>query len=380
MHASNMKDHLFVSVVTALKAYSDLNEIYEHRHSLEKIITSALSIYEERRFNEFANNILKQIRSILCLGNTSLEESTSGFIAMKIDDIYEIRSGYGQFVKFEKLYMEDMVDPSVMKVVKMALEQEEEVYLNEQYAKYLKDKKGQEHIIYVTSHKTISDWDKNLLGLFSMKLKNDFTDIYSEIENETKLEEVLFALGEVVEARAKVIGNHVQRVAAYSRFICDKLDFSDEDADLLSMASSIHDIGKVLIDETILNKPVKLTDEEFELVKGHPMIGHKILREIEQPIFEVASEIALTHHEKYDGSGYPSGLMGNDIPLSGRIVAFADVIDALTSDSVYKKAWPMEDVIELVKKESGKHFDPRIVNIWLEHLEAFNTLKEKLNV
>ncbi|WP_233144142.1 HD domain-containing phosphohydrolase [Lottiidibacillus patelloidae] len=190
-----------------------------------------------------------------------------------------------------------------------------------------------------------------------------------EIENTNR--EVIMTLGEITETRSKETGNHVRRVAEYSYLLGIKYGLSTDEAELLKVASPLHDIGKVAIPDEILNKPGKLTDEEFEIMKKHSLIGYQMLKYSDRKLIKVSATIAYTHHEKFNGEGYPRGLKGEEIPLFGRITAIADVFDALSNDRVYKKAWEIEDIITYFEQEKGKHFDPKLATIFLENIEEF---------
>lgn len=195
-------------------------------------------------------------------------------------------------------------------------------------------------------------------------------------ELEITQREILFTLGEITETRSRETGNHVRRVAQYSELLALKYGLPKEEAELIKIASPLHDVGKVAIPDSILNKPGKLTKEEFELVKTHSMIGYEMLKHSSQKVLNTAATIALTHHEKFDGSGYPNGLKGEEIPLYGRITAISDVFDALGSDRVYKKAWEMDKIVEYFKSERGKHFDPILVDCFLGNIEEFINIKK----
>jgi len=173
--------------------------------------------------------------------------------------------------------------------------------------------------------------------------------------------EVIFTMGSIGETRSKETGLHVKRVAEYSRLFALLLGMDNYEANLVAMASPMHDIGKVGIPDSILNKKGRLTVDEFEIMKTHVTIGYDMLKHSERPIMRTAAIIALEHHEKWDGSGYPEGRGGKDIDLYGRITALADVFDALGSDRCYKKAWEDDKIFELLKDQSGKHFDHRDV-------------------
>ncbi|NPA28886.1 MAG: HD domain-containing protein [Epsilonproteobacteria bacterium] len=197
-------------------------------------------------------------------------------------------------------------------------------------------------------------------------------------EIEATQREVVFTMGAIAEKRSKETGYHVKRVAEYSMILARLYGLSLEESLRLKDASPMHDIGKLGIPDAILNKPGKLTDEEFEIIKTHTKIGYEMLKHSERPILKTAAIVAHEHHERWDGKGYPRGLRGEEIHIYGRITAVADVFDALGSDRVYKKAWPLEKIINLFKEERGRQFDPELVDLFLDNLEHF--LAAKTNI
>ena len=206
----------------------------------------------------------------------------------------------------------------------------------------------------------------------------DITDIVKadqEIINTQK--EIVYTMGEIGERRSKETGNHVRRVAEYSELLALKYGLDIEQAELLKMASPMHDIGKVAIPDAILNKPGRLNKDEFEIMKTHAQLGHDMLNHSQRPILKTAAIVAGEHHEKFNGQGYPKGLKGENIHIFGRITAVADVFDALGSDRVYKTAWHDKDIFELLKNERGKHFDPKLIDLFFTHLDKFLTIRNK---
>jgi putative two-component system response regulator len=161
---------------------------------------------------------------------------------------------------------------------------------------------------------------------------------------------------------------HIERVGATAAAIAERLGFAAEQAGLLLEAAALHDVGKLAIPDTILLKPNRLTEQEFELVKTHAALGASLLSESSSPVLQMASVIAASHHERWDGTGYPAGLAGEAIPLVGRVVAVADVFDALTHDRPYKSLWPLEQAISEVRHAAESQFDPRVVGAFLEML------------
>lgn len=173
-------------------------------------------------------------------------------------------------------------------------------------------------------------------------------------------------LGRAADYRDNETGLHVVRVGNFSKLLGIASGFQQSRAELLMYASMMHDIGKIGVPDHILLKPGKLSPDEFEIIKGHPEIGAKIIGDHDAEVLKMAKQIALTHHEKWSGQGYPYGLSGVDIPIVGRIVAIADVFDALTTVRPYKSAWPVERALELIAKEAGQHFDPELVPLFLD--------------
>ena len=193
---------------------------------------------------------------------------------------------------------------------------------------------------------------------------------------ETRLE-IIRRLGRAAEYKDNETGLHVIRMSHYSRLIAEALDVSEDWVELILNASPMHDIGKIGIPDHILLKPGKLNAEEWLEMRRHPLYGAEIIGEHSSELMQVSREIALSHHERWDGSGYPYGIEGDAIPLTGRIVAIADVFDALTTVRPYKQAWPVEDAVKLIESEAGKHFDPRLVRLFKQVLPQILKIKEQ---
>ncbi|SIP95517.1 HD-GYP domain-containing protein [Marinobacterium stanieri] len=181
--------------------------------------------------------------------------------------------------------------------------------------------------------------------------------------------EIILTMGAIGEARSRETANHVVRVAELSQLLGRKLGLNEESCNELHDASPMHDIGKVGVPDSILNKPGKLTDEEFAIMQTHSQKGHDVFSHSRRPLLQAASIIALHHHERWDGEGYPQGLKGEDIHIYGRIVAVADVFDALISRRCYKEPWPEDEVYQYFKDSSGGQFDPALVALVLEHFD-----------
>ena len=181
----------------------------------------------------------------------------------------------------------------------------------------------------------------------------------------------------MVESRSKETANHVVRVAEISKLLALEYGLSEATSELIKHACPMHDIGKIAIEDAILAKPAALTPEEFGVMKTHVQIGYDILKGSKRALLQTAAIIAYEHHEKFDGSGYPRGLKGEDIHIYGRIVAVADVFDALISKRYYKEPWPLERVVEYFKENINRHFDGVLVNLLLKNIEAVMRIQKQ---
>jgi response regulator RpfG family c-di-GMP phosphodiesterase len=222
--------------------------------------------------------------------------------------------------------------------------------------------------------------------LFRGSLELDAVMVYgsdiSEVINLNKellntQKEIVYAMGEIAETRSKETGDHVRRVAEYSELLALLSGINKTEAELIKFASPMHDIGKVGIPDSILNKPGKLTTDEFTIMKTHAELGFNLLNHSDRPVLKTAAIISYQHHEKWDGNGYPQQLAGENIHIYGRITAVADVFDALGSARVYKEAWPLEKILSLFAEQRGIHFDPKLVDLLLNNLPQFLAIRDK---
>jgi len=216
---------------------------------------------------------------------------------------------------------------------------------------------------------------EKVLRDYNQKLQEEIQKAIQKIQKGEY--ETLNVLSNVAEYRDEDTHNHTKRVALYSKLLAKEIGLDEEMQDLIYHASPLHDVGKVGIPDAILLKPGRLTPEEFEVMKTHAKIGYEMLDGFDNKYLRAGAKIALSHHEKFDGSGYPYGLKGDEIDIMGQIVAIADVFDALTSKRPYKEAWPIEKAFNLLKEESGKHFSPLLVELFLLNKEKVLEIKAK---
>ncbi len=280
----------------------------------------------------------------------------SGFIALKKSGEYEIISAVGEYTNHLGLSIELTEANEFIKEKYNEVGINECCFLNHKLlAKYDASDRF-ELIFYIEGNRNFNEFDRYLLQTFSSNLSIGFDNIFLNDEIIDTQREVIFTLGEIVETRSKETANHVRRVAEYSYILSVAAGLSEEESNLLRLASPMHDIGKIGIPDHILNKPGKLTTEEFEIIKSHTQIGFEILKQSGRNIMKTAATIAMQHHERWDGTGYPNGISGEDIQLLGRITSVADVFDALGHKRVYKDAWSEVEILDYMKEQSGKMF------------------------
>ena len=210
---------------------------------------------------------------------------------------------------------------------------------------------------------TISDRIEKLVNTLASKNR----ELYEDQEN------LILAVSQIIENKSENTGQHVKRVSEYTEVLCKCLGFNDEDSWKISLAAMMHDVGKLMIPESILEKPGKLTAEEFEIVKKHTQYGKHMLETSPGELFKLSTDIAYNHHEKWDGTGY-RGVKGEDTPVCARCVALADVFDALVSRRAYKEPWPPEKAYEEIVSQRGKQFDPTVVDAFVQNFDKFKDI------
>ena len=190
--------------------------------------------------------------------------------------------------------------------------------------------------------------------------------------------DTIYRLSVAAEFRDLDTGLHIKRMSVYSQILAEEMGKSDEFCEKILYASPLHDVGKIGIPDRILLKPAKLDADEWIVMKQHTIMGYEILKDSEHELMNISSTIALSHHERFDGNGYPHGMSGNDIPIEGRIVALADVFDALSSKRPYKKPWAIEKILIVIREERGKQFDEKVIDAFNKGLKRILETRDKL--
>ena len=356
---------LYTTVRSALKAYRDLQTINTNRLGLERVLQSAPSIYQlgHSSLASFFNGILTQIIGLCQLSHISHIGSLEGVITTINHNEINVRACTKHFTdnpRFDAIHQQCVKtilynDPAISfrnKAEVLALT------IADQPVGY----------IYIEPLEALSVNDRNLIHIFarqcSQALENH--ELHSSIV--ASFENAIDMLAEIAEYKDKATGGHVNRLDHYTRAIALELGIDEETAMLYGKASRLHDVGKVGIPDYILLKSGKLTEEEFEIIKTHTTLGANILGH--DSAFELAQKIAHHHHERWDGSGYPDGLLSGELPIATRIVSVADVFDSLISWRPYKQPWPIPKARETIAEGAGTQFDPEVVTAFLQVLDT----------
>lgn len=347
----------------SLRSYRDICTLEHNRKGLEKVIAASKGIFEKQALKQFAEGTLDQLSALLALEETSLFQLKQNAYEIRNTDVEPI------------LNEEDQTHYRNSAVIQQALVNKQNVFRDNELVIYCKNPRHS-LIFHIEGTRPLSQMDTYLLNLFTENIIIALENIRLNELLADNQREIIYRIGEIVETRSKESGLHVKRVALYCELFARLLGFPEEKAELLKRASPLHDIGKIGIPDAILHKPGKLDADEWEIMKTHAQIGYDMLSGSDIELFQVASQIALNHHEKWDGSGYPQGLTGHTIPLEGRITALVDVFDALGSDRCYKRAWPLDKILALIQEEKGRHFDPALVELMLANLDDFLAIRD----
>ena len=357
---------------SCLRSYRDIVSLECSKSGLRKVIQASKGIFDKHAFDTFISGALSQLIDLLHLDDAFV--MSHELSVYKIDDLsslhYETydQNGIRRNIEVTSLPKEhrDLVNEAIKSQKHIFSEKHLVLYCHTQFFITL---------FIVSPNGELSSLDKELINLFSENISLGLKNVHLEENITNNQKEIIYRLGEIVETRSKESGYHVKRVALYCELLGNLFGLPDDEVKTLKLASPLHDVGKIAIPDSILHKPGKLNEQEWEIMKSHAPIGAELLQDSKLFLLQSASIIAEHHHEKWDGSGYPKGIAKENIHIFGRIAALADVFDALASKRCYKTAWPMDKVIDLIQSERGKHFDPKLVDLLLDNLPQFEAIK-----
>lgn len=374
---------LFTVVMSSLRSYRDILALEQSRLGLEKIINASADLFSSHSMEQFIDGVLQQLTSILGCDENALIVSSSlvaGNVSGDVSDPHRlvVFAGQGEFESKEGKPVQDVLAPELLDAFEAALQSRGIVYRDNYLVAYCTSKFTHGSLLYISGLPgVITESQKKLVELFSQNVQIAYENVQLQHEIEDTQREIVYRLSEAVEHRSIETGNHVKRVAFICYELAKAIGLPEEEAETLMFAAPLHDVGKVGIPDGILNKPSKLQQTEWEVMKTHASIGYEILKDSKRSIIQAGAVIAQDHHEKWDGSGYPAGKMGENIHIYGRIAALADVYDALRHRRCYKSAWSLQQVMDYIQSESGKQFDPKLVEIFTSRVDKLEAILQK---
>ncbi len=368
---------LYTTTLTALRAYEHIMILERSKVGMEQVVTATKNVMDKLGFAAFTKAALEQIITLINVTDTMLLDlSDHLYESTKLTTHIRTLGGTGRFSN-EQSHFNSPSDLPFSDLLHRSIAQGESILEGDEILIYCRS----EHyavVFYLEAEGALADLDKHLLEVFTENLVVGLKNIDLNDQMKSSQREVIYRLTEVVESRSNETGFHVKRVARYCELLAKLYGLSEEQCETILFASPLHDIGKVGIPDRVLNKPGKLDEEEWSVMQTHAQCGENMLAGSDLTLLDAGATIAGTHHERWDGTGYPNGLTGTQIPIYGRICALADIFDALCSKRCYKEPWDLDKVFEYIESESGKFFDPTLVKLFLDNRERFLAIKEEL--
>jgi response regulator RpfG family c-di-GMP phosphodiesterase len=360
---------LYSSLLTSLRSYRDLVALQANRNGLERVIRASGNIFRMGQLKGFIQGVLEQLIALLYLDQGSIFINCDSIALENSSGAMTITAATGSYADLVGKDAKAVLPPEILSDILESLKLRNTVLKKEVFVGYFQANSGREDVVYISSSRVLSKDDSELIKLFLQNVAIAYENILLRDEIEGTQRDIVYMLGESIETRSKETGQHVRRVAEYARIIALGIGLSEKEAEILHIAAPLHDFGKIGIPDDVLHKPGKLNEAEWAIMKTHAEIGHQMLGKSKREILQAAAMLAGHHHEKWDGSGYPGGLKGEDIHIYGRIGALADVFDALGSKRCYKEPWPMEKILTYISEQRGTHFDPKLVDWVLTHMD-----------
>ena len=365
---------LFTLMYASLRSYRDIMTIDHNKKGLQKIIDSTYDIFSRQSLGKFLYSVLDKLTYLISKEPDSMSSQDSRMVVAKDGSRLEIIAAVGSHSQYITHDAQDVLDAQDVDILNQCLISKSNVYLPGCFVAYFSSHKGEERILYYKGSFDLPESDRHLINLYIKQVAISFDNLMLYQRVESGQQEIVNLLGTSIETRSKETGNHIKRVAEFSSILARHIEMEEEQIELLKLASPLHDFGKIGIPDSILNKPGKLDADEWKKMKEHSRIGYDMLVESDSEILKAGAIISHEHHEKWDGTGYPSAKAGEDIHIFGRITAVADVFDALASKRCYKDPWPMDKIIIYFEEQRGKHFDPTLADIFLKNIEQFKLI------
>ena len=356
---------LTATVRVALRGYRDIITIERSRRGLERVIQASTHVFSHQKSSEFASAVLDQLGGLVGMERGALycRVDRRGNEAADADKRFAIAAATGEFEPFVRTVADDSLPDKLLQSLHEAYRSKRHLFRDDHYVLHFVDSQHGESLLYVGEAWNLQPLDFQLVELFCTNVSIAYENLHLNQELFESQLDMVCVLAGAAETRSRETATHVRRVGVIAELVARAVGLDDKASELLRYAAPLHDIGKIAVPDAVLNKPGPHTDEEREIMRGHAELGAQMLSGSRHPLIRLAAEIALTHHENWDGSGYPRGLAGTAIPIAGRIASVCDVFDALGSVRCYKQAWSEAEIRAFFEAERGRKFDPALVDV-----------------
>lgn len=364
---------LSTTMFAALRAWRDINAIRAAKRGLERVITASTGIFSHEHQLGFRTMALEQLdqlvtsRSVVCVAADDADNAA----LQAVNATGPMREHIGRDLR-------GVLSAHLLDSLDTARRTRGHRFDDDHYVLYFRDFQRGGAMLFLGQSDDLPELDRKLLELFATNISTALQNLELTQSLSDAQMEMIYLLAGAAESRSQETAAHVRRVGLIASMLAREYGLDDLACERIRLAAPLHDIGKIGIPDAILNKPGAHTPEEAEIMRGHVEIGHRMLVSSKRPVLQLAAEIAISHHERWNGSGYPAGLAGEDIPISGRITMLADVFDALGSRRCYKQAWPPERIRGFIAEHSGKMFDPTLAGILLQHMAQAEAIRAEL--
>lgn len=369
---------LYTVLQTGLSLYRELVAMERTRIGLEQVIEASASIFKTHSLVQFQRGVLEQITALLYAKRDAVLIGTNGFAADLSCGHLQVAAATGVYQASEGALAEEVLDADAMAQVQRAIHSHSFEIGERQFAAYFATRLHTEHVVYLSSDSNFSPADARLIELFCRNVSIAYENLTLNQDLLDSQRQLIILLSTGIEERSKLLRNHVRRVSEYSKLLGRLIGLSDEEIEALGVAAAMHDLGKIGIPDAILDKPGKLDAAERTIMETHVLRGQRMLEGQKGHLLKAAELVVGGHHERWDGGGYPRGLSGTDTHLFARITGLADVFDALSSRRVYKEPWAWEEIADYLRAERGQQFEPRLVDVFLDHYPDFLAIHQSL--
>ncbi|MBV8124312.1 MAG: DUF3369 domain-containing protein [Paucibacter sp.] len=372
------KRKLITVFYSALRSYRDIILIEQARLALRRSIDAITKIYDSQNLSRFASAVLEQVAHVLGYEAQGLCASrVCAYAASNIEGRLKVLAATAEY---SRLLVDDEIDrlpAEVLQALNRTLLEKKGFYDDKHYVGYYRSSSGNECLLYMVFTEPVDAQAHELLEIFCANVAITYESLLLREEIQDTHRSTVYIVGEAIERGTDETGAHVQRVGELAALLARCADLHPSEIEFIRQAAPLHDVGKIGVPDHILSKPARLNPEEWTIVNQHARIGFDLLNKSDKHILRLAATIAHEHHEHWDGSGYPQGLAGERIHIAARIVAVADVLDALVSKRFYREAWAFDDAIAHIASQSGQQFDPQMVRLLLDHLDEVRAIFER---